>query len=281
MYHLRKVSALGPALLFLTALAGCMKGKTETSPNPEPIPATASRASQPGGEPKKPPVDLTKAKPDFTLTAEQFYADVRREPQKYQGKLIELSGLIACFATVVENQELTWWGIALGRNTTGGGVFATVYFPRAGPPPWTRVCPGQTVKVRGTHRSGNRIEDAPHLEDAVLVEAGPSPAVVISAEQLAKEYGQDMERTTRRYALKPLLIEGDIIDTRGYIVLKGDGKIHVACSGFGAGGMPKEPLKVGQRVTVLVLSWNGFRGGPDRAGEAEECYVVEVIKRKG
>jgi tRNA_anti-like len=67
---------------------------------------------------------------------------------------------------------------------------------------------GQKVKIGG--KCGPMRINYASMYACELVEAGPDPAISISAEQLAAEFAKDQEATKKKYAGKPVIVEGVI-----------------------------------------------------------------------
>jgi hypothetical protein len=72
---------------------------------------------------------------------------------------------------------------------------------------------GQTVKIQGKLFSDVFVPGAP-LGDCKLIEAGSSPAIVVSALQLAKDYRENPQAASTKYNEKPLILEGTVVDIK-------------------------------------------------------------------
>jgi hypothetical protein len=209
-----------------------------------------AREDQARSRPKVIVEDLTRVPPTFSLTAGQLSAEYKKDRngagEQYNNKVIELTGVVERF----------------GRDISGG---VHVYL-RAGEKlenvncitvddePWSRVLPGQTIKVKG---KGTEFAIAPSLIDCVFVETGPYQPTVLTAEQLAKEFAADPEAVNKKYENKYLILTGEIV-SREYnsvgassVVLKTAGKLKVGCSFTAFEKDLTKPLKVGQKIKVI------------------------------
>jgi hypothetical protein len=91
----------------------------------------------------------------------------------------------------------------------------------------------------------------------VIVDKGESPAVVISAEDLAKEFSANPEETSKKYDKKHLILTGEVTDREfnsagaAAVILKGHDKIPVKChfSAFEKG--VAKSMKVGNKVKLV------------------------------
>jgi hypothetical protein len=89
-----------------------------------------------------------------------------------------------------------------------------------------------------------------------VIEASPSGAAILTAEQLAKESTADDKAIETKYKDKHIIISGEIVarqdEERGAppsFELKGDGKTKVSC-----GAWDKDPFagwKAGQKVELI------------------------------
>lgn len=223
-------------------LVGCGNRDIEP-PQQKPAPVRANPEKQ------EPLVeDLTNVVPAFSLTAEEFFLEFENDQNaaeaKYQGKVIELTGVV----DLMSNLEALGGMIHLsaGKKPAQGMWCATAH-----PEPWSKVVPGQIVKLKGR---SNRSAD---LFDCVLLETGPYQAISISAKMLAGEYGTKPDAARKKYDRKYMKLTGEIMDKRfdsvgnGTIVLKGDGKVQVVCLfGIHQKNLVR-PLKIGEQIIVV------------------------------
>lgn len=222
--------------------------------------------------PKPPAEDLSKAKPDFTLTAEEFFkeykADKSAAERKYKGKVIELSGTVS----------------GMGRNISEDG-YLTLEVPKeligvqcftADDAPWNTAIPGQKVKVKG---KWPEFSISAALIHCVITEAGPSPAMRLTADQLAKEYKADPEAARKKYADKWLIVTGEVVDREfnsvgaASVQLKTTGDVKVKCSFTAFDKAQVKQFKVGQSVTLVGQFTLNF-------GDAEVgLYFCQALKK--
>jgi len=211
------------------------------------------------------PDDKAEAKAAFAITAlqlaEEFEKDSKAARQKYQGKVIDLSGRID----------------RLNRNIGGGDAFVVLDGGKEGvrcvtvdKQPWNKVVPGQKVKLRGTLADNS----TPMLLQCEILETGESPALVVTAEQLAKEAAADAEGTDKKYKGKPLIVTGEIVELKPakgeeYLKLKGDDQRKVYCV-FPLQGDMIAGLKEGQRVKIL----GQYSGTHNKTVDLILCFVM-------
>src|SRR5262249_57977692 len=98
----------------------------------------------------------------------------------------------------------------------------------------------------------------------VLVQTGPSQAVVMSAEQLAKEYAADMEGTRKKYEDRWLQVTGEIVEREfnsagaSSVWLKGTDKVRVNCGFTPFEKNATRAIKIGQQLTVVGQYTSSF-----------------------
>jgi hypothetical protein len=174
--------------------------------------------------------DAAKApKADFTLTAQQFLDECKKDrtaaDKKYKGKIIELSGVVGDFATTPTKDAIVWLKVEKAP-----GLMCNVRDKE----PWTKVVPGQEVKVRGQYLSFG-----PGLANGIIVATGPNPLILIWAEDLAKQYATDRDALNAKFKDKYLMVEGEVAGKKPYgktdgvhVFLKGTKDVTV-CGLFG------------------------------------------------
>jgi hypothetical protein len=193
----------------------------------------------------------TSGKADFSLDVAQWHTEFTNDPSaavdKYKGKVVEVSGMVEFVSEDPAEQV------------------GCVYLKVDGPPlqdrcattdkkPWLKVSPGSKVKLRGKVPEFGLPCD---LVGAEIVEAGPDPAVVISAQQLAKEYATDSKSATAKLDDKWAHVEGEVVekttsnDWAVLLKLKGDKEVVVSCCFGDRNKRPLEPVKVGTKVKVF------------------------------
>jgi hypothetical protein len=169
--------------------------------------------------------DLTKVKPDFSLTPEQYFADHKIDgpvARKYTGKIIELTGKIK---EMGYDEKIGPYVDLPGDPPDKIGRTETVRCATVDREPWAKTVPGTTVKIRG------RWQDfgwGKGLANCVFIDLGPSPAISISATQLANEWQKNNFDLSKKY--RYLIVEGQVIQADSSdLVLKGNGDVEIKC----------------------------------------------------
>lgn len=204
--------------------------------------------------------DLSKAKPDFTLSVADYYAEFTKDKKaaakKYHGKVIELTGVVAGYIGLQDGEPY----IALGRKPG----YSDIRCLTADPQPWLKHGVGQTVKLRGRQDSGradpNFYDDAkgrPLLADCAVLEASANPTIALEVAHLENQLA-DGVLTTKKYDGKTLRLSGEIstltIGGDGYVTirLKSGPNLSIQCwIGPGERKLARElKLKVGDTVAM-------------------------------
>jgi hypothetical protein len=142
--------------------------------------------------------------------------------------------------------------------------------------PWANLAAGQKVKLKGFYPE-NQNTGHPAIRQCVIVEHGPSTAVVLSAEQLANEYSKAKDATEAKYKLKGVVVTGEIVSKKqppfgGPLVsLKGNDKFQVECRMVEARWMT-DPLMVGQKVKLHGV-FEDLQGN-DNVVKLGSCLVI-------
>jgi hypothetical protein len=95
------------------------------------------------------------------------------------------------------------------------------------------------------------------LAAAEIVEAGPSPAVTLSADQLAKDYGADAKSAAEKFDDHWANLQGEVLDKSGskdcghQVKLKGVDEIVVSCCFSERNAKCLEAVKPGSKVKVF------------------------------
>jgi Leucine-rich repeat (LRR) protein len=220
--------------------------------------------------PKRVVEDVSKVEPAFSLTAEKFAAEAKDRAvanEKFKGKVVELSGVVKTVGQNISGEP--YLSLEVEKDFTGVMCFT------ADAEPWAKVVPGQKIKLKGKWPP-----DAfgTVLAHCAFVDVGTSPAITITAQQLAKEYAADKEAANKKYTDKYLIITGEVADKEfnsagaASVTLKVDGNVKVKCS-FTAfeKGMVK-PIKVGQQLKAVGQYTLNFGG--DEVG----LYFCHPIK---
>ena len=264
MTHLRFFARPLGVLTLGFALVGCgttssvpeTTSTTNTSPASTNSGKSTPKSSAIGGvvkpiESKKEPVVVVKPG-DFSLSAMELQAEFNTDKAaalaKYQGKTIDLSGVVKSVGDDGSADN------GLVEVVTGEGSLGLPCYT-VDKEPFARLAPGQTVKLQGVWP---KTAAEPRLRDAVIVEAGPSPAIAMTALQLATEYAADPEGVKTKYNDKSLFLSGEVKQNdpkdsgNCTLILKGTEKAHVEVS-FGAIYAGKTAkIKDGQPIKLLV-----------------------------
>jgi tRNA_anti-like len=275
----RKLSVIG---LVVVIVCGCAK-------KDEPSKLSSSTQGPVGGAPSNSQPEKSKptpplAKADFVLTAHDYDTDWKKDAKaaekKYEGKMIELKGELNSIG--LNDEGIAWVSLRTGNKIANTEVEGTVSCQLLEKNPWAKLGRGQTVTLRGRLNSGWGFA----LVESTLLELGPNPAIILSASDLAKEYGADKGKTLEKYEKKSLIVDGEIAskdEKSRSITLKADGKLQILCGGGFTNSKPAEifgPLKVGQRVKILgqldklacdlLKDADGAFNGPGLHG----CFVI-------
>jgi hypothetical protein len=227
---------LPPLLFALVFAAGCGQ-----EPSAGKAPPGKDAAPRPPGKPR----------PDVRMTsiafAESYAADRAEAFLQYEGKWLELTGLITGMGrTINKRPQLTLQGVP-------GTLLGVMCFMRD-PEPWKTYTPGQEVKVVGrfTAQSG-----AAALVDCVVAEAGKIAVPSVTAAVLAHEYIDDRNAAVRKYDEKHLIVTGEVVQKETndagavQLDLKGEGTTNIRCTFTSSEKEVADAVKVGQKVSVL------------------------------
>ena len=223
-------------LLLLVLVSGCGQ---------EPAPRPAAPQALPAKDAALPP------RPDASMTsiafAESYAADRDGALDRYQGKVLELKGLITGMGRTIDKRaQLTLQGAP-------GALLGVMCFTIE-PEPWKTYAPGQEVKLVGrfTAQSG-----AASLLDCMVVEAGKIAIASLTAPQLAHEYIENRDDTVRKYDEKYLIVTGEVVQKETndagavQLDLKGEDKTIVRCTFTASEKAVADAVKVGQKVSIL------------------------------
>lgn len=149
---------------------------------------------------RPPQEDLTSAKPDFSLSAEDFMKEFKASEsdarKKYKGKVIELSGEVTGIGRNISGED----SISLKAPDLLGMMCFT-----AMEEPWTKAVPGQKVKLKGKLGEYGAV-----LIYCVFTDPGKYAGVEMTAAELAKEYAADPDATSKKYNDKYLILSGEV-----------------------------------------------------------------------
>jgi hypothetical protein len=249
-------------LLLVVLLAGCSGKKESTDDKKDGSKTSAENTDKKTTEELvkttdkdgKPPIEqgATDLKVSGKAIRTEFRDDREKALAKYRGKLIEVESPV----------------LEVGASLTGES-----YLILAGPTeplelklqcytiekePWSKVSPGQTVKLKG--RCGDVVGEELLLqfrECAIVSVSGPG-AIAVAAEKLVEEYAKDPAAAAKMYDDRYLLLTGEVdkvevIDAvnKPRIVLKTGGKISLSCVAEESMLTQAKRLKPGQPVKLL------------------------------
>lgn len=236
-------------LLVSTLLFGCGKGSNDETP-------VATDSGQTSKEVPAALLDMSK-RPDFTLDAQDWSNEWRQNVidarQKYQGKVIELSGVVHRLS---EDPEGKNGYLSLKTDDR----FIQVSCVMTERDPWLKVCPGSSVKVRGIPSEAQG--DRGVLSPCVLRDVGTVRNLDVSALILAKAFAADAQGAgaAALYADRWLIVAGEVEsvarqDQRDFytLALKGAGGIGIKTTLRGDSDRLRqrnEALKMGQQVRI-------------------------------
>jgi hypothetical protein len=253
--------------------AGPTPGKDSTA---KPL-AKATKLEQPRAKPPQPTPGLAKttAKPDVARPEPpRAAAAPAKKKIKSDGATVWLSASQLCevcerdkdaaaknFSKMAIEIEGTIEGLGFGMGApyivlTADGHLTGVYCRMIDKEPWSRVAPGQTVKLRGTWPKHATL---PSLSDCVIVQAGENPAIKISAEELSRQCQAD-PGLVRKFGGKYLLVDGQVVSREDSltaplkIFLKGAGALSVECEISLAERELARDVKAGQSLKVLGVA---------------------------
>lgn len=275
---------LGAAVALMFVALGCGEPSTTSSS----VRDTRVPAPQTGDPPQQPSASTAPQRPlppaDASFSAYElvrhFKEDKDALKKKYERKILDVSGVV----DIVKKGEfgpayLTFQqsGKTFDENPTGS-LSDRVYVALTDPEPWARYCPRQEVTVRGT----GHFDYEPALVDSVVVKAGPCPAIVLSADELTREYAADPKAALGKYIKHFFRISGVVEGTEENaqtkfvrLFLKGKDKCKVAC-GFNIYSFQRVQAlssKPGDNVTVYGQLFLSDLSESDKI-ELSECYLI-------
>jgi hypothetical protein len=250
---------------------GSASTKQEPSAQPrETAPSLKSKA-QPASAAKSPT-------PDFTMSAQEFLDEYKRDrkaaQKKYDEAIIQVTGVVHHIGRTFRKEPWVILTQREGKETDSDGVRCGLSNKQA----WTKVQAGQKITLKG------KCDSLGDLLSCELVDPGPSQSIVLSSEDLAKECTKDWEAATEKYHELYLIVEGEVIgkefpyhNTIVDLSLKGDGRRKVICR-FDGGDAGEElgPVKTGMHVKVF--------GWYHRSAQGKDyvflalCFLVEPPK---
>lgn len=150
-----------------------------------------------------------KALPIAPLTLEELIGEWNANKDvtlaKYKDTLLEISGTVS-MATCDTTVTLPMVRLTNDAADKSKRVFVRCLFLYKDAPRINRVCEGQTATVRGQLIDADSKE--PTLLNCELIEAGASPALVLSLQELADEYKADKKKMGEKYNSRWMIVEG-------------------------------------------------------------------------
>jgi len=283
------------ALLVATALQGCSDNGTSSRGNPALGTRRASTdqgtAKWPNREgqvrianadkaiPSGPAPDATEpilaAIPDFLLTAgelaEAYEHDEEVADSKYLGALIELRGVVYSIAPNSEEQP------CILMSETADPTSNFIVCITVDKQPWLDVCRGQAVTIRGVY--ANDIMFQCDLRDCVVVKKGESPAITLSAEELAAEFIADPEALSDRYLNKEIIVESEVLRIEPAkvgpesVFLRGTADTPIRCSLNGSFEREQLTRLTVGKIARLRGTFTAFQD--DANPRLYDCFVLD------
>jgi hypothetical protein len=219
----------------------------------------------------------TPTKPKYSMTVHEFLKDVSTDKNaaktKYDNVPVELSG----YVTQIQWNATDILVFIAGPPEEGKTPYDLIFGLRCvplGDEPWATVCRAQRVKAFGV---ATIYEGQPMLNEAVFTADGPTNRLEMKATDLAAEFAKDPDAARKKYAQKPIQLDGEVLEVTnepgnpGVIVGKGD--TRVACQltndGSDAAKAVHARLKVGQPIRIIG-EFNEYAKG---AG-LNRCFVM-------
>jgi hypothetical protein len=281
-------------LFALIALGGCTGSNQSADEKPgankPPDDKTRPSADNKGSNSSR--NDVSKGKADFSVTARELANEYKRDAaaaeKKYIGKVVELAGVVSDVGLdSADNPVLMFEG---DKND----FFMCTTVAKE---PWSRVAPGQKIKIRGKGAvaPGQKIKirgkgaesvGRPSLDACVFVEAGPHEAVTVTATQLARDYEANEAETNAKYGPKDvgkyLVITGEVVEKKAIdkvnalVFLKGTDKSRVECGFHFA--LPDgqaaflDSIKIGQQLKAFGR-YNPYSG---KEAKLTNCFKITL-----
>jgi len=283
------------ALLVAAALQGCSDDGTSgdrnvavrtrrasTDQGTVELPNRAGRVRNANADaaiPSGPAPDATEpilaATPDFLLTAgelaEAYEHDEEATDSRYLGALIELRGVVYSIAPNSEEQPCIL--VSETADPTSDFIMCITVNKQ----PWLDVCRGQAVTIRGVY--ANDIMFQCDLRDCVVVKKGESPAITLSAEELAAEFIADQEALSDRYLNKQIIVESEVLRFEpakadpDSVFLRGTADTPIRCSLSGSFGREQLARLTVGKIARLRGTFTAFQD--DANPRLFDCFVLD------
>lgn len=238
--------------------------------------------------------DFSKVKPDFSMTAVEYFAEFKADWKaasgKYKSKVVELTGMVDDVGLSGGSRNVPYLRLDIlseeekkkkkGPFTPRMARYEGVDCITVDEQPWAKYSPGQKVKIIGRQvdrDSGTPLhvlyaDRIPALFDCAIVEASPNPAIPVTVADLVKEFAADAQATRKKYSGKYVLLSGKVtskeVGSAGAIYgnlrttffgLKTEGPIQVECKVKLLQDRTARWVKMGEDVTVLGSCQFPFR----------------------
>jgi hypothetical protein len=236
--------------LFAIVCTGCTPPDAAKERPPKESPPKQGAAIDPTESSKEPPGDTV-----LKLSSREFYEDFTKDSRaaqaKYNGKRIEITGLVKSHKAFITGQN-----IFLLEGDPENLYFGVECIPRDDGYPAMLAAPGQTVTVKGR----TRFEFATHiLFDVEIVKVeGPKPPV-FTTDSLAAEFAKDHDAAMSKYKNKWAAVSGEIETAEAShlneatLVLKTLSKGPRVVAHFPAHTTRKTAFKIGQKIEFIGL----------------------------
>ena len=243
-----------PLLLYflLAAVAGCGEKPTTIS-SASPLQGQHANKSAPASVPGETRTNSV-LQDDSTaaVTADDLYEQFKKDEKatiaKYARVTLQVTG-------VVRDVDDGPGGRPTISLKAGGDIVGLTCLMEE-KEPWAKVTAGQKVTLRG-HLPPSAI--APAIMDCTFADPAQKPAILLTAEELAKEFLADPKSTLKKYADKGMVVSGVVLkkeDEPGKyrFVLRGTDKVSIWC-GCGGGISDEnkqrfEKIEVGKQARV-------------------------------
>lgn len=244
-------------LVWLLA-SGCSK-KEQTQSSGDSSGSANKQAPNPKTEvtftPKSPNAKVPLGSPEHSFTATDWFAECKKDfagaTNKYRGKVIELTGVVAGFEESFGNIEL--------RLQVDGNNLDQVRCFTVDTIPWLKVSPGAKIKVKGTLPEVVTAGVLGHVE---ILDPGVYTSKSMTSEQLVKDHIAKRKETEDKLKNQWVNLEGVIAKKNKpdgtEISLRGEQDVTVHClfAGFGKNAA-LEALKEGAKVKLFGrLVWD-------------------------
>jgi uncharacterized protein (DUF1330 family) len=215
-----------------------------------------------------PPADFTLGAVDL---AKEYEADPKAADLKYKGKWLLVEGKVSDVVLgYADDVTVVLRGFNKDPKKAILGHSARCHLNKDDTARAANLTKGQKVTVKG-ECNGGALAFFIDLLKGELVEVGPDPAVVVAAEQLAKDFGADATAAKAKYGGKWLALTGTVVEVKtgekgaDYVVLEGtegkDGKpLRVEAAYPAEGKRFFEKLGKGDKVTIKG-ECSGYRAG--------------------